>query len=56
VSIDDYSEVSTHYQDTAQHAGRTLHEALEHGSFYKVTEACKAVGADLFEQVQPVRK
>jgi hypothetical protein len=39
-----------------QHAVRTLNEALEHGSFYKVTEAYKALDPDLIEQVNQVRK
>jgi hypothetical protein len=39
-----------------QHAVRTLNEALEHGSFYKVTEAYKAMDPDLIEQVNQVRK
>ena len=38
------------------HAVRTLNEALEHGSFYKVTEAYKALDPDLIEQVNQVRK
>ncbi len=39
-----------------QHAVRRLNEALEHGSFYQVTEAYKAVNPDLIEQVNQVRK
>jgi hypothetical protein len=38
------------------HVVRSLDEALEHGSFYEIMEAYKAVDADLIEQVQPVRK
>jgi len=39
-----------------QHAVRNLNEALEHGSFYKVTEAYKTLAPDLVEQVNQVRK
>jgi hypothetical protein len=39
-----------------QHAVRILNEALEHGSFHKVTEAYKAMDPDLIEQVNQVRK
>lgn len=39
-----------------QHAVRTLNEALEHGSFFKVTEAYKALDSDLVEQVNQVRR
>jgi hypothetical protein len=39
-----------------QHAVRTLNEALEHGSFYKVTEAYKSLDPDLVEEVNQVRK
>ncbi len=39
-----------------QHAVRTLNEALEHGSFSKVTEAYKTLDSDLSEQVNQVRK
>ena len=35
---------------------RALNEALEHGSFYKVTEAYKSLDPDLSEQVNKVRK
>ena len=38
------------------HAARSLNEALEDGSFYKVTEAYKALDPDLIEQVNQVRK
>jgi hypothetical protein len=37
-------------------AMRSLNEALEHGSFYRVTEAYKALDPDLIEQVNQVRK
>jgi len=39
-----------------QHAVRMLNESLEHGSFYKVTEAYKSLDPDLIEQVNQVRK
>src|SRR5262245_2737858 len=39
-----------------QYAISTLNEALEHGSFYKVTEAYKRLNPDLVEQVNQVRK
>jgi hypothetical protein len=37
-------------------AVRTLIEALEHGSFFRVTEAYKALDPDLCEEVNQVRK
>jgi hypothetical protein len=39
-----------------QHAVRTLNEALEHGSFFKVTEAYKSMDPYLTEQVNQIRK
>lgn len=39
-----------------QHAVRQMNDALEHGSFYKVTEAYKALDPYLIEQVNQVRK
>src|SRR5262249_25018469 len=49
-------ELPTLRHPALQHAVRTLNEALEHGSFYKVTEAYKALDPDLIEQVNQVRK
>jgi hypothetical protein len=39
-----------------QYAISTLNEALEHGSFYKLTEAYKRLDPDLVEPVNQVRK
>lgn len=50
------AELPTLRHPALQHAVRTLNEALEHGSFYKVTEAYKALDPDLVEQVNQVRK
>ncbi len=50
------AELPTLRHPALQHAVRTLNEALEHGSFYKVTEAYKALDPDLIEQVNQVRK
>lgn len=50
------AQLPTLHHPALQHAVRTLNEALEHGSFYKVTEAYKALDPDLIEQVNQVRK
>lgn len=50
------AELPTVRHAALQHAVRTLNEALEHGSFYKVTEAYKSLDADLIEQVNQVRR
>jgi hypothetical protein len=50
------AELPTLRHPALQHAVRTLNEALEHGSFSKVTEAYKALDPDLIEQVNQVRK
>jgi hypothetical protein len=50
------AELPTLHHPALQHAVRPLNEALEHGSFYKVTEAYKALDPDLVEQVNQVRK
>jgi hypothetical protein len=50
------AEVPSLRHPALQHALRTLNESLEHGSFYKVTEAYKALDPDLIEQVNQVRK
>ncbi|HKI36991.1 MAG TPA: hypothetical protein VKA46_34380 [Gemmataceae bacterium] len=50
------AELPTLRHPALQHAVRTLNEALEHGSFYKVTEAYKGLDPDLIEQVNQVRK
>jgi hypothetical protein len=50
------AELPTVHHPALVHAVRTLNEALEHGSFYKVTEAYKALDPDLIEQVNQVRK
>ncbi len=50
------AELPTLRHPALQHAVRTLNEALEHGSFYKVTEAYKSLDPDLVEQVNQVRK
>jgi hypothetical protein len=39
-----------------RHAVKELKEALEHGSFYKVTEAYKSLDPNLVEQVNQVRQ
>src|SRR5689334_16559494 len=53
--MDVAAEVPTLRHPALQHAVRTLNEALEHGSFYKVTEAYKTLDPDLVEQVNQVR-
>jgi len=50
------AELPTLRHPALQHAVRSLNEALEHGSFYKVTEAYKALDPDLIEQVNQVRR
>jgi hypothetical protein len=50
------AELPPLHHPALQHAVHTLNEALEHGSFYKVTEAYKALDPDLIEQVNQVRK
>jgi hypothetical protein len=50
------AETPTLRHPALQHAVRTLNEALEHGSFYKVTEAYKSLDPDLVEQVNQVRQ
>jgi hypothetical protein len=50
------AELPAVHHPALQHAVRTLNEALEHGSFYKVTEAYKALDPDLTEEVNQVRQ
>src|SRR5262249_1571241 len=50
------AELPTVRHPALQHAVRVLNEALEHGSFYKVTEAYKTLDPDLIEHVNQVRK
>src|SRR5262249_3280628 len=50
------AELPSAQHPALQYAISTLNEALEHGSFYKVTEAYKRLNPDLVEQVNQVRK
>ena len=50
------AELPTARHPALKHALKSLQEALEHGSFAKVLEAYKELGADLVEQVSQVRR
>jgi len=50
------AELPPLHHPALRHAVRELNEALEHGSFYKVTEAYKSLDPNLVEQVNQVRQ